>query len=137
MYSGVAEGGRAGSPLKEPVRAAVGYRGRITALRSLAESPESPRSHALSSATIARPRLRSDSINGLLEQPSRRVSCYCAVIATEIGANSSSASPSWKMESVMVVVPAFLPMSLKAQYSGAAGGSMASSEVSATAMPSL
>ena len=71
------------------------------------------------------------------EQPSRSFSCYGAVIATEMGANSSSASPSWKMESVMVVVPAFLPMSLKAQYSGAAGGSMASSEVSATAMPSV
>ena len=63
------------SPLKKPIRATAGSRSRFTALRSLAESPESTRSRlsactaqagALSSVTIARPRLQSDFINGLL-----------------------------------------------------------------------
>ena len=38
----------------------------MTALRSLPESRDSRRSRALSSATMTRPRLRSDSSNGLL-----------------------------------------------------------------------
>ncbi len=54
------------SPLKKPIRATAGSRSRFTALRSLAESAESTRSRALSSVTIARPRLQSDFINGLL-----------------------------------------------------------------------
>ena len=37
------------------------------AVHSLPESPDSTRSRALSSATMTRPRLQSDFINGLLE----------------------------------------------------------------------
>ncbi len=57
---------RPNSPLKKSIRSAVGSCDRITALRSLPESPDSTRSRALSSVTIARPRLQSDFINGLL-----------------------------------------------------------------------
>ena len=54
------------SPLKKSIRATAGPCGRNTALRSLAESLDSTRLRALSSATMARPRLQSDFINGLL-----------------------------------------------------------------------
>ena len=54
------------SPLKKPIRATAGPCGRNTALRSLAESLDSTRLRALSSATMTRPRLQSDFINGLL-----------------------------------------------------------------------
>ena len=47
------------SPLKESIRATAGPCGRTTALR------------ALSTATMARPRLQSDSINGLLRRDGR------------------------------------------------------------------
>ena len=57
------------SPLKKSIRAAAGSYGRITALRFLPESPDSSRSRALSSAIIARPRLQSNFINGLLTEP--------------------------------------------------------------------
>ena len=59
-------GGSHSSPLKKPIRSAAGSCGRITALRSLSESPDSTRSRALSSVTMARPRLQSNFINGLL-----------------------------------------------------------------------
>ena len=54
------------SPLKKPIRAAAGPCGRNTALRALAESQDGTRLRALSSTTMARPRLQSDFINGLL-----------------------------------------------------------------------
>ena len=54
------------SPLKKSIRAASGPCGRITALHSLPESPDSTRSRVLSSATMTRPRLQSDFFNGLL-----------------------------------------------------------------------
>ena len=63
------------SPLKRSIRAAclcgarrqaAGPCGRTTALRSLAESLDSTRLRALPSATMTRPRLQSDFINGQL-----------------------------------------------------------------------
>ena len=59
----------ANSPLKKSIRAAAGSCARITALRSLPESPDSTRSRALSSITMARPRLQSNFINRLLSVP--------------------------------------------------------------------
>ena len=53
-------------PLKKPIRATAGPCGRNTALRSLAESQDGTRLRALSSAAMARPRLQSDFIIGLL-----------------------------------------------------------------------
>ena len=55
-----------GSPLKKPIRATAGPCGRNTTLRSLTESKDGTRSCGLSSATMARPRVQSDSLNGLL-----------------------------------------------------------------------
>ncbi len=51
--------------MKKSIRATAGPCGRNTALRSLAESQDGTRSRALSSATMARPRLQSDFFNGL------------------------------------------------------------------------
>ena len=56
------------SPLEKSIRATAGPCGGNTALRSLAESQDGTRSRALSSPTMARPRLQSDFINGLLRQ---------------------------------------------------------------------
>ena len=53
---------RSSSPLKKSIRAAADHRGRNTALRSLAESMDGTRSRALSSNTMAWPRLQSDVI---------------------------------------------------------------------------
>ena len=55
------------SPLKKSIRSAAGSCDRITALRSLSESPDSTRSRASSSVTMSRPRLRSNFSNGLLD----------------------------------------------------------------------
>ena len=58
---------RISSPLTKSIRATAGPCGRNTALRALAESRDGTRLRALSSITMARPRLQSDFINGLLE----------------------------------------------------------------------
>ncbi len=55
------------SPLKKSIRSAAGSCDRITALRSLSESPDSTRSRASSSVTMSRPRLQSNFSNGLLD----------------------------------------------------------------------
>ena len=60
------------SPMKKSIRATSGPCDRNTALRSLPESRDSRRSRALSSATMARPRLQSDFFNGLLSEKRAR-----------------------------------------------------------------
>ena len=61
------------SPLKESIRATAGPCGRKPALRSIAESKDGTRSRVLSSTTMARPRLQSDTVNRLLRRDGRTV----------------------------------------------------------------